>query len=139
MLAAIVWFAPACAHAPAQLTDRTPRFHEDAAADVVLHFYQWDTIHLIRPSSREHGFLPLLNREDVAGQLARAQGGHNLAVVVIGYRNTSGQQARLIREWKSLLAGQGFRRVVFLRADRSNQNQIDGLPILHDSAIAGGT
>ena len=108
-------------------------------ANVVLHFYRWDSIYITRPDIREGGFLPLLDRQNVVRKLERRDIDHNVAVVILGYRYSRTEQENLIRDWQSLLRAEGFRRVVFLRADRRNQDQIDGLPILCDSAIAGGT
>ena len=136
-LAVAVSFVASCAHTPAQVKDTLRRFHEDAAANVVLHFGRWDSVSMIRPDTRENGFLPLFNREDVARRLGRSDVRHDLAVVLVGYTYAPQQVDDLFREWKSFLNERGFRRVVILRAGMDYK--IDGLPILRDSAIAGGT
>ena len=137
MLASVVWFVASCAHTPVTVTDTGRRFHEGASANAVLHYYRWDSIYMLRPDTREGGFLPLLSREDVARELDQRNVGRDFAVVIVGYRYSPEQQAGLIRDWDAFLNDRGFRRVVILRAGADGQ--INGLPILHDSAIAGGT
>lgn len=112
------------------------RFHEGAATDLVLRFNRWDTIHMLRPDSRQAGFLPILARADVERELKTRRLGRNLAVVVVGFLFSQEQEAQLARDWEALLSGHGFRRVVLLRT--GSGNDIDGLPIVHDSAIAAG-
>jgi len=46
--------------------------------------------------------------------------------------------AELARDWEALLLGNGFRRVVLLRARGSQDKAIDGLAIVHDSGVARG-
>ncbi|MBE0540636.1 MAG: hypothetical protein IH623_04535 [Verrucomicrobia bacterium] len=125
-----------CSTPSSYRADAPPLFREEKAADVILHFYQWDAIYLIKPDSRQEGFLPLLKREDIAGEMKRRAFVRDLAVVLVGYTHNTNPQGPVVREWKSLLAEQGFRRVVFLRAGVGKGNGIDGLPILHDSVIA---
>jgi len=110
------------------------RFQEGAAADLILRFYRWDTIYMMRPATRQGGFLPILTRADIERELKTRRLGHNLAVVVIGFLYSQEQEAQLARDWDALLLGQGFRRVVLLRA--GSGKDIDGLLIVHDSGIA---
>jgi hypothetical protein len=136
-LALVVSSLVSCAHTPAQVADTRARFHDGAAANVVVHFSRWDSIFMLRPDTREDGFLPLLNRDDVAHRIDQAGIGRDLAVVILGYTYTGEQVAELFREWNALLGQHGFRRVVVLRVGR--KDEIDGLPVLCDSAITGGT
>lgn len=123
--------------APSTHRANSPRlFHEEKAADVVLHFYQWDSIYLLKPDSRQDGFLPLLNREGIAREVNRQGVGRNLAVVMVGFLHNTDPNGPVVREWETLLAELGFRRVVILRAGAKKGNGIDGLPILHDLVIA---
>ena len=112
------------------------RFRDGAAADLILRFNRWDTIHMLRPDSRQAGFLPILTRTDVERELKTRSMGQNLAVVVIGLLCSREQEAELAREWDALLLGNGFRRVVLLRTGPGKD--IDGLLIVHDSGIAAG-
>jgi hypothetical protein len=132
----VVGLVVSCSTPSSYRADTPPLFREEKAADVILHFYQWDAIYLIKPDSRQKGFLPLLKREDIAGEMKRRAFGRNLAVVLVGYTHNTDPQGPVVPEWNALLAEQGFRRVVFLRAGVGKGNGIDGLPILHDSVIA---
>ncbi len=110
------------------------RFQDAAATDLVLRFNRWDTIHMVRPETREGGFMPILDRTGVEHELRTRAMGHNLAVVMIGFLHTLEQEAQLARDWTALLGGHGFRRVVLVRGGWNAE--IDGLPIVHDSSIA---
>lgn len=131
-LAALAGLSTSCSTAPVS-TGR--RFNEAASATMVLRFYRWDSIYMTRPDTREGGFLPLLSRDEVAREAVRRQVPRDLAVVTIGSTYGPDQLIILARDWKQFLAGQGFRRVVILRS--SSKKQIDGLPVVDDSAIAG--
>jgi hypothetical protein len=113
-------------------------FHESATTDLVLRFNRWDTIHMLRPELREGPYLKILTRADIEGELKTHRSGRNLAVVVIGLLTTWANEAELARDWDALLLGNGFRRVVLLRARGSQDKEIDGLAIVHDSGVAGG-
>jgi hypothetical protein len=134
VLTFFVCFVVSCAHPPVLEADTLPRFHEGAAADVVVRFSRWNTIFILRPDTRQGGFLPIFNREDVAHWVDRPDIRHDLAVVLVGFSYSPEQEEELFSAWKSLLGEHGFRRIVMLRAGLNNK--IDGLPILHDSAIA---
>jgi hypothetical protein len=58
--------------------------------------------------------------------------GRNLAVVVVGYWGNIDQT---MQDWQADLTQRGYHRVVFLRSGRNNDD-IDGLLVLRDSAIA---
>lgn len=131
-----VGFLVSCS-APSAHRANSPRlFREEKAADVVLHFYQWDAIYLMKPDSRQDGFLPLLSSERIAEEVNRRAIGRDLAVVLVGFVHDTDPNGPVVRKWTLLLTEQGFRRVVILRAGVGKGRGIDGLPILHDSAIA---
>ena len=111
-----------------------PRFREGATADLILRFNRWDTIYMMRPESRQNGFLPILDRTALERELKARRTGQNLAVVVIGLLYSQQQEAQLADDWGTLLRGHGYRRIVLLRAGRGKD--IDGLLIVHDSGIA---
>ena len=126
-----------CAHVSETTTSTPQRFRDGDTADLVLRFYSWDSIYVMRPDSREDGFLPLFSRASISQQLDRPDIKRDLVVVVLGYLYSRDQQADILRDWKSLLDERGFRRVVFLRG--TGHKTIDGLPVLRDTAVAGGT
>jgi len=110
------------------------RFHDGAAANVVVRFYSWDLIHMTRPDTRENGFLPLLDRKSVARELCRPDVERDLAVVVLGNLYSLDQETQLFEDWKALLGERGFRRLVLVHA--GYRYEIDGLIIVRDSVIA---
>ena len=112
--------------------DHRELFRDGAQADVIVRFNRWDTIHLLRPDSREGGFLPILQRADVQRELRTRQMNHNLAVVILGFRFPGGEEARYAGEWSALLSELGFKRVVVVRT--GNRPSVDGLPVVMDSA-----
>lgn len=115
--------------------DVRPRFYDSASANVILKFNRWDTIHLVRPDTRESGFLPILTRADVEREIKSRRVDRKLAVVVLGFLFPPDVEAQYAREWDALLSALGFQRVVVLRTGA--QPTTDGLLIVHDSGIAG--
>lgn len=132
MVAVLAGLLISCASSDSQRT--LPRFREEANSDIVLRFNSWDTIHMTKPDSRQDGFLPIFNREDLARDLAKRPVGRNLAVVVVGMNYAVDEESALVRDWKIFFREQGFRRMVILRA--MGGSEINGLPILYDSIIA---
>jgi len=110
------------------------RFNEDAAADLIVRFSRWDSIYMVRPELRSDGFLTILNRDSIEHQLKTQSSGHNLAVVVLGFRFPTQAEAQFASEWNKILEGCGYRRVVILRTGAGKST--DGLPIVCDSGIA---
>ena len=141
----IVQFVPAllllaatfCVNTPQTAAAGAARFHESKSVDVALVYSDWKTIMLTKPDSHEDGFYPILTRDSVVPKINQYSTGHNLAVVALNDVKDMApqQQAAVIHDWETLLGNCGFHRVVFLSAGQSNK--IDGLPILHDSVIAG--
>ncbi|MDB6123433.1 MAG: hypothetical protein JWQ71_2426 [Pedosphaera sp.] len=131
--------AVSCTSVPRQGMSPQARFHEGAAANVVMHFYQWNSIYVTRPDTRENKFLPLLDRESVAQVLARPDVGHDVAVIVVSHFYTADQELELAHDWESFLGNKGFRRVVLLRAGSSKIDNVDGLIVMHDSAKLAST
>jgi hypothetical protein len=126
-----------CVNTPQTAAAGTARFHESKSADVTLMYSSWDTILLTKPDSHEDGFYPILTRDNVIPKINHYNTGHDLAVVTLTDAKdmTPQEQAVAIHDWETLLGNCGFHRVVFLSGGRSNN--IDGLPIVHDSVIAG--
>ncbi len=126
-----------CVNTPQSAAAGNGRFHESKSADVALVYSGWNTILLTKPDSHEDGFYPILTRDNVVAKINHYNTGHDLAVVALNdARDMPPQeQAAVIRDWETLLGNCGFHRVVFLSGGRSNN--IDGLPIVQDSVIAG--
>jgi hypothetical protein len=120
--------------APKRQTDTRARFYESAAADTIMIFNRWDTIHITRPDTRESGFLPIYTKVDVERQLQNKRTGRGMAVVIFGFLFAPDLEAKFAREWETFLFAQGFQRVVVLR---TGAGPIDGLLIAHDSGIRG--
>lgn len=107
------------------------RFHEAASANLILRFSRWDTIHVLRPESREGGFLPILTRDDLEARLNSEQLQRELAVVILGFLFSDAQEMSLAKEWAGLLQRHGFRRVVVVRTGVGKD--VNGLPVVYDS------
>lgn len=146
-LASISWMVVSCVSVAPQFGDTPPgfseapiagirpRFQEGATADVVLRFFKWDAINMIRPDTRADGYLPLYARDDIGREVKSRNIKRDTAVVVVSlfYRDPA-LLAELSRDWTAYLNEQGFRRVVLLHAGPGND--IDGLPVVNDSTIA---
>ena len=137
-LASVAWLVGSCASVGPKQTasEILPRFHDGATADMVLRFFTWDSIYMTKPDPRAGGFLPLYARDDIGREVKRRNINRHTAVVVMSlfYRDPA-QVAQLSHEWTTYLNEQGFRRVVILYAGPGSD--IDGLPVLRDSTIAG--
>lgn len=129
--------ATICINTPQTASAGNGRFHEGKSVDVALVYSDWKTITLTKPDSHEDGFYPVLTRDNVIPKINSYSTGHNLAVVTLNdvVDMTPQTQAAVIHDWETLLGNCGFHRVVFLSAGQPNK--IDGLPIVHDSVIAG--
>ena len=134
LLASVAALVASCSSVSSDGTGPRARFHEGAAANVVVRFYSWDLIQMTRPDTRENGFLPPLNRQSVVRELGRPDIGRDLAVVVMGSLYSIDQETQLFQDWKALLAERGFRRLVLVRA--GHKYEINGLIILRDTALA---
>jgi hypothetical protein len=113
------------------------RFREASSANVVLQFSSWEYTFLLRPRYHDNGFLLQVPRENVAQVLDTINvRKRELAVVVVGVNHSPEDLARLIAEWKSILGGCGFQRVVVLRS--SGTKELNGSLIIDDSNLSGG-
>lgn len=133
LLASVAGLGSSCGTLSPLDTSGGARFHDEATTDVVVRFYSWNSIQIVQPDIREGGFLPVLDRESVTRKLDETRIEPDLAVVVLGHMLSNAQQAEVIRSWNTIFAERGFRRVVLVR--EGFKNSIDGLLILHDSAM----
>ncbi len=84
-----IWLSAVClilsgCQTPKQV-DTRPRFHEEAAANVVLQFSRWDYIFMIHPDYREDGFQYRLTPDTLGQAFDRMHVERGMAVVVIGW------------------------------------------------------
>jgi hypothetical protein len=104
-----------------------PRFKEQDQANLVVRYYSDDTSYVLKPQKNDGPFLTILTKEAVL-DVAKQQPGRQLAVVILIHYGVPGEAEAVEQNWKSLLAGAGYQRVVFLRA--SSGMRANGLPIL---------
>jgi hypothetical protein len=113
------------------------RFRDASSANVVLQFSSWEYTFLLRPRYHDNGFLLQVPRENVAQVLDRINvRKRELAVVVVGWNNSPEQLSRLVADWKTILGGCGFQRVVVVKS--TGTKELNGSLIIDDSTLSGG-
>ncbi|MFO1488875.1 MAG: hypothetical protein U1F65_10395 [Verrucomicrobiota bacterium] len=122
--------------ATTQTSSGVRHFHESKAANVVLQFSSWDYTFLVRPRYDDNGFLLQVPREQI-GQVLNQMGvrDRQLAVVVVGWNYAPDKLRELVADWKTILGGCGFQRVVLLK---SAGKQLNGALVIDDSIISKG-
>lgn len=111
--------------------NNSPRFQDAEQANVVLQFSTWESIFMTHPDTREQGFLPILKKSDISPVLDRLSVPRGTAVVVIGWTYDAEKLDHIVSDWKTLLSGCGFRRVVLVRANAARK--LNGSLIIDDS------
>jgi hypothetical protein len=106
-------------------------FRQQAEADLVVDFLDWDDITIGKPSPA--GAAPALNRHSFLQAVGRLAIQKRLAVVVMDKRWSIASHRVGLDEVEAVMRGLGFERVVFQQA-RSVINFETGLPILRDTA-----
>ena len=101
-----------------------PRFNEEKNADIVIRYYSDEVNRVLKPLQMEGPFLSTFDKGGVL-DLATQQSGRELAVVILLQFNSSDY---VKQDWMKMLAGAGYKRIVFLRAE--NNLKINGLPVL---------
>jgi hypothetical protein len=119
---------------PEATASKPRRFHEASRADAVLQFSSWEYIFIVQPRYAQNGFLRQVRRESISRALDECHVRRSLAVVVIGWQYESQETNRLLADWKSIMGGCGFQRVVFLRSN--TYNQLNGSQIIDDSTLS---
>ena len=113
-------------------------FHEAKTANAVLQFSSWDYTFLTQPRYDDNGFLLPVARGKVGEVLNQMNvQKRDLAVVVLGWNYNPEQLAKLVADWKTILGGCGFQRVVVLKS--SGSKQINGSLVIDDSTFSGGS
>lgn len=114
------------------VSDGLARFTNSRATDLVLRFASWDCIFITKPRTREEGFQPIFNRQNVIPTVQRITNRRGLATVIFHADRQGDELSHDVREWMELLKAAGFQRVVILRAQFDSE-QLDGSEILEDS------
>lgn len=130
-LAVVLALVPSCATNSQALG---PKFREANAANLVIRYSSDSTIYRLKPDAHDGAFYRIYNRQQLCEEAARQQGDRNLAVVVINYIRFPELERQVKQGWVDNLSELNFRRVVFLRAD--NSDEVDGLRVVEDRLIA---
>jgi type IV pilus biogenesis protein CpaD/CtpE len=117
--------------------DAAPHFTEEGSVNAVLQFSSWDYTFLVRPQYLEDGYLQQVQREKLNGIFDRLQVQRGTAVVVVGWTYNGDALTQLVADWKKILGGCGFQRVVVLRAQLGNK--LNGSVVVDDSILHVGS
>jgi len=115
----------ACA-TPQQTDVVASRFNEEGNADIVIRHYSREVNRVLKPLQMDGPYISTFDRGSVL-DFAKQQSGRELAVVILLRSNTSEE---LKQSWIKILKEVGYKRIVFLRADKPGQ-KINGLPVLN--------
>jgi hypothetical protein len=130
LLTVVGLFVSGCYTPTSTVDSNGPRFYEEASANVVLRFYGWDHLFVVRPDFRDEGFLRPLKKDEIAPVLNVLNVKHDLAVVVMGWNYDRTQQQEIVSIWKDVLKDQGFRRIVWIKG--VDDETLNGSPIVED-------
>jgi hypothetical protein len=129
-----VIFTSSCATSTntfSQIDDGNPHFHDDGSVNAVLQFSSWDYTFLVRPQYAEGGYLQQVRRENIDKVFDRMKIRRGTAVVVVGWTYNGEVLDKVVSDWKTILGGCGFQRVVVLRAQLGDN--LNGSIIVDDS------
>jgi hypothetical protein len=113
--------------------DETARkFADDSSVNAVLQFSSWDYTFLTRPQYLEGGFLQMIRRDNVGKVLDQMKVPRGTVAVVVGWTYNGEALDQVVSDWKTILNGCGFQRVVILRAQLGNS--LNGSVIIDDSS-----
>jgi hypothetical protein len=117
--------------------DSAPHFTDESSVNAVLRFSSWDYTFLTHPQYIEDGYLQQIHRENLEGILDRLHVQRGTAVVVVGWTYNGEELNHLVTDWKGILGGCGFRRVVILRAQMGRK--LNGSVVVDDSILHVGS
>jgi hypothetical protein len=117
--------------------DAVPHFTDESSVNAVLQFSSWDYTFLIRPQYSEHGFLQQVRRENIGTVFDQLNVRRGTAVVIVGWTYNGEVLTQVVSNWKTILGGCGFQRVVILRAQLGNK--LNGSVIVDDSTLHVGS
>ena len=101
------------------------RFNEESKADIVIRHYSREVNRVLKPLQMDGPYICTFDKGRVL-DLATQQSGRELAVVILLKSNTSNE---VKQDWMKVLKEAGYKRIVFLRADKPSL-KINGLPVL---------
>jgi hypothetical protein len=138
LLSVVCWSLAGCSTPPQTIhigssSTAGPRFHDQAAVNAVLQFASWDYTFLVQPRYSENGFLQQVRRDNISQVFTRMNVPRGTAVVVVGWTYNGDVLNQLVADWKSILTGCGFQRVVILRAKPGDR--LNGSVIIDDSTL----
>lgn len=137
LLLSFVVSVSSCSTTPAPVVDNIPHFHDDGSVNAVLQFSSWDYTFLIRPQYLQGGYLQQVRRDNIGNALDQLHVRRGTAVVIIGWTYNGDELNKLVADWKNILGGCGFQRVVAVRAQWGTK--IDGSVIIDDSTLQVGS
>jgi hypothetical protein len=120
-----------------QMDDGQPHFQDDGSVNAVLQFASWDYTFLVRPQYAEGGYLQQVRRENIDRVFDQMKVRRGTAVVVVGWTYNGEVLNKVVSDWKTILGGCGFQRVVVLRAQLGDK--LNGSIIIDDSTLHLGS
>jgi hypothetical protein len=133
MLLSVVCLSFAGCSTPPKASQSSLKFHDQSAVNAVLRFSSWDYTFLVQPQYIENGFLQQVRRDTLNQVFTRMNVPRGTAVVVVGFTYNGDVLNQLVADWKTILTGCGFQRVVVLRAQTGNR--LNGSEIIDDSTL----
>ena len=133
VLLSVVCLSFAGCSTPPQAAQRGLTFHDQSAVNAVLRFSSWDYTFLVQPQYSENGFLQQVRRDNLDQVFTRMNVPRGTAVVVVGFTYNGDVLNQLVADWKSILTGCGFQRVVILRSQPGTR--LNGSEIIDDSTL----
>jgi len=143
---AFVLSLSSCATSPSQNMELTlygegqnsgPRFADESSLNAVLQFSSWDYTFLVRPQYTEGGYLQMVRKDNVGRVLDQMKVRRGTAAVVVGWTYNGDVLNQVVSDWKTILNGCGFQRVVILRAQMGDN--LNGSVIIDDSSTRIGS
>ena len=134
---AFVLFVSSCATTTSQVDNGTPHFRDNSSVNAVLQFSSWDYTFLVRPQYAEGGYLQQVRRENIEKVLEQLKVQRGTVAVVVGWTYKGEVLDRVVSDWKTILGGCGFQRVVILRAQFGDN--LNGSVIIDDSTLHLGS
>jgi hypothetical protein len=135
-----VIFTSSCATSTntySQMDDGNPHFRDDGSVNAVLQFSSWDYTFLVRPQYAEGGYLQQVRRENIDRVFDQMKVRRGTVVVVVGWTYKGEVLDKVVSDWKTILGGCGFQRVVVLRAQLGDN--LNGSIIVDDSTTHFGS
>jgi hypothetical protein len=117
--------------------DSAAHFTDEDSVNAVLQFSSWDYTFLTRPQYTEDGYLQQVHRENLEGIFDRLHVRRGTAVVIVGWTYNGPVLTKLVSDWKNILGGCGFQRVVVLRAQMGTK--LNGSVVVDDSTLHLGS